>query len=209
MIAVVDYGMGNIQSVANALECAGVEVLVTSTAADLATAEAIIVPGVGAFAEGMANLDRLGLRATLDQQVLERKKPFLGICLGMQFLADLSCEGGQTRGFGWIPGRVERLEPEDRQRFKVPHMGWNDLVLTRPDPLLEGLGDQPVFYFVHGYHFQARPEYVTAVCQHGQQVVVAVRRDNIFGVQFHPEKSQGMGLKLLENFCRLAKASHA
>jgi glutamine amidotransferase len=208
MIALVDYGMGNIKSVENALLCAGADVRITAAAADILRAEAIIIPGVGAFAEGMLNVQRLGIMDALNEAVLARQMPFLGICLGMQFLADLSHEGGETGGFGWIPGTVERLAPEDRKRFKVPHMGWNDVERVRPCSLFEGI-EKPVFYFVHSYHFRAWPEYVTGVCRHGQDVVVAVQRENIFGVQFHPEKSQGMGLRLLKNFCRLAKVSHA
>ncbi|NIA20653.1 MAG: imidazole glycerol phosphate synthase subunit HisH [Anaerolineaceae bacterium] len=210
MIALVDYGMGNMQSVFNALECVGAEVKVTSKPADLSAAAAIVVPGVGAFAEGMANLNRLGLVEALRGEVVERGKPLLGICLGMQFLATESLEGGgRTPGLGWIPGRVERLEPDDPKRFKVPHMGWNDVEVVGHCPLFKDIADSLIYYHVHSYHFCAERRYVAAVCRHGQEVVVAVQRDNIFGVQFHPEKSQGMGLKLLDNFCALSGAKDA
>jgi len=201
--------MGNIRSVRNALVAAGAEVLVTSDPENLKDARGIIVPGVGAFSDGIANLHRSRLTEALEEQVLGRKKPYLGICLGMQFLAEMSLEGGTWKGLNFLKGTVKRLTPVDKEKFKIPHMGWNNVELLKPCPLFEGVGENPVFYFVHSYHFAARTEYVTGVCQHGQQVVAAVWRENVFGVQFHPEKSQGMGLKLLENFCRLADSGNA
>ncbi len=203
MIALVDYGMGNLKSVLNALECVGAEVRVTSDAADLRETAGIIIPGVGAFADGMSNLQRLEMMAALREEILGRKKPFLGICLGMQFLGEVGYESGETPGFGFIPGKVVRLDPADKKRFKIPHMGWNSLQVRQPCPLFEALGPNPVFYFVHSYHFEAHPQYICATSDHGQEVTAAVWKENIFGVQFHPEKSQGMGLKVLENFSRL------
>jgi glutamine amidotransferase len=209
LIALVDYGMGNIRSVQNALVAAGAEVLITSTPEGLKEARGIIVPGVGAFSDGIANLNRAGFIETLQEQVLWDKKPYLGICLGMQFLAETSLEGGNWKGLNFLGGTVERLASGDNKRFKIPHMGWNDVEITRPCPLFEGVRKSPVFYFVHSYHFVARQEYVTGICHHGQQVVAAVWKENIFGVQFHPEKSQGMGLKVFENFCTLAEKGNA
>ncbi len=203
MIALVDYGMGNLKSVFNALECVGASVRVTSDPADLREAAGIIIPGVGAFADGISNLQRLNMMPTLREEILGRKKPFLGICLGMQFLAEVGYESGETPGFGFIPGKAVRLNPSDKKRFKVPHVGWNSLQVRQPCPLFEALGSSPVFYFVHSYHFDAHSQYVCAASDHGQEVTAAVWRENIFGVQFHPEKSQGMGLKVLENFSRL------
>jgi glutamine amidotransferase len=208
VIALVDYGMGNIRSVRNALVAAGAEVLVTATPEGLKEAGGIIVPGVGAFSDGMANLHRAGFIGALQEQVLAAKKPYLGICLGMQFLAEKSLEGGTWQGLNFLKGTVERLAPVDKEKFKIPHMGWNNVELTRPCPLFEGVGENPVFYFVHSYHFAAHRDDVTGICRHGQPVVAAVWKENLFGVQFHPEKSQGLGLKVLENFCRLAEGGH-
>jgi len=201
--------MGNIRSVRNALVAAGAEVLVTSDPRDLKDAGGIIVPGVGAFSDGIANLHRSGLTEALTEQVLGASKPYLGICLGMQFLAETSFEGGTWKGLGFLNGTVQRLAPGDKEKFKIPHMGWNDVELTKPCPLFAGVEENPVFYFVHSYHFAAHRQQITGVCHHGQEVVAAVWRENVFGVEVHPEKSQGMGLKVLENFCRLADRGNA
>ena len=201
--------MGNLQSVANAFESVKGPVQVTSSPADLAEATAIILPGVGAFGDGMANLRAAGLIEPLCHEVLNRRKPFLGLCLGMQFLADGSEEHGVHTGLGWIPGTVRRMRPTERQ-FRIPHMGWNTVQVKRPCPLFADLPEDPVFYFVHGYHFDVAPEAndaVTATCWHGIEFVASVRRDNIFGVQFHPEKSQRDGIKLIENFLALVRGA--
>ena len=204
MIALVDYGMGNLRSVANAFQAISEPVLITSSASDLRTAEGIVLPGVGAFVDGMKNLKESGLLPVLEEEVRRRRKPYLGICLGMQFLADDSDEhasGASTHpGFGWIHGRVVQLETGDK-RFKVPHMGWNDLQIRQPDPLYNSLPEAPVFYFVHGHHFVPQQEsVVSATCTHGIQIAASVQEENIFGVQFHPEKSQQAGLQVLRNF---------
>jgi glutamine amidotransferase len=205
MIALVDYGMGNLQSVANALESLGRPATVTAGPEDLRRASGIILPGVGAFGDGMRNLRASGMVDALNETVLQRGTPFLGLCLGMQFLAARGEENGVHEGLGWIPGTVQRLIPPDR-RFKVPHMGWNEVRIRRKDALLEGLDDRPVFYFVHGYHFvpdSSAADAVTSTCWHGVEIVATVGRDNVFGVQFHPEKSQRDGVRLLENFLSL------
>jgi glutamine amidotransferase len=209
MIAIVDYGMGNLRSVVNAFEAIGQPAIVTSRADDVRAADAIVVPGVGAFHDGMRNLERTGLIEVLTEEVRERGKPFLGICLGMQFLAEYGDEGAGGAGLGWIRGTVRRLAPAER-RFKVPHIGWNDVQLVREGVLYGGLGEAPVYYFVHGYHLEVAPEAaaaVTATCWHGETVVASVEQSNILGVQFHPEKSQRAGLRLLENFCSMVPAS--
>jgi imidazole glycerol-phosphate synthase subunit HisH len=210
VIALVDYGMGNIRSVRNALITVGAEVHVTSSPDGLDSAAGIIVPGVGAFSDGMANLRKSGMADGLQREVREKGKPYLGICLGMQFLAESSLEGGEWKGLGFIEGKVERLTPSgpDKDRFKVPHMGWNDMQITLDCPIFQGL-QSPVFYFVHSYHFKAGRQTVAGTCYHAEEVIAAVWRENIFGVQFHPEKSQGMGLKVLENFCSLAEKRNA
>jgi glutamine amidotransferase len=141
----------------------------------------------------------------LRHEVLDRGKPFLGLCLGMQFLADASEENGTHAGLGWIPGTVRRMRPSERQ-YKIPHMGWNTVAIRQPCPLFSDLPEAPVFYFVHAYHFDVAPEAASAVtttCYHGVEFAASVRRDNIFGVQFHPEKSQRDGIKLIENFLAL------
>ncbi len=204
-IALVDYGMGNLRSVANAFEAIGEKVQITQSAADLESVEGIILPGVGAFGDGIRNLEKAGLIEPLWREVIEKGKPYLGICLGMQFLAEYSEEGDRHAGFGWIQGKVRRIEPSDK-KHKVPHMGWNDLKLARQSDLFEGLPEEPVFYFVHSYHLEPlEPEVVTATCDHGMIVTAAVQKGNIYGVQFHPEKSQRVGLKLLENFVSIVK----
>ena len=151
MIAVIDYGAGNLRSVVNAFEAIGQKPLVTRHPADLAKASAIVLPGVGAFGEGMEALQRLNLIDALTEQVLGYQKPYLGICLGLQFLAQESFEHGTYQGLGWINGTVRRIVPQGSQ-YRVPHIGWNDIRLERPCPLFEGLEAEPVFYFVHSYH---------------------------------------------------------
>jgi glutamine amidotransferase len=204
MIAVVDFAAGNLRSVVNAFQAIGVDVRVTSDPRDLAGAPAIVLPGVGAF-ERIAYLDRLQMLDALREEVLGKGKPYLGICLGMQFLGREGFEGGTHKGLGWMSGVVQRIETGDR-RFRVPHVGWNRVELRRPSPLFDGLEADPVFYFVHSYHLamdESAAEDVLGTCRHGVELTAAVHRDNIFGVQFHPEKSQQNGLRLLENFVRL------
>ncbi len=206
MIAVIDYGMGNLRSVMNAFAEIGQPAVLTRSAEDLRAARAIVLPGVGAFGDGMRNLERLGVIDALTEEVVGRGKPYLGICLGMQFLAEKSTEWGGYRGLGWISGVVRRLQPAER-RYKVPHIGWNDLHFPRASVLYADLEEPPVYYFVHSFHFVPAPEAaasVTATCQHGETVIASVERDNIFGVQFHPEKSQRVGLRLLRNFAERA-----
>ena len=202
MIAVIDYGMGNLRSVMNAFAEIGQPATLTRTAEDLRQARAIVLPGVGAFGDGMRNLERLGVIDALTDEVLGKGKPYLGICLGMQFLAEKSAEWGGYRGLGWIPGVVQRLDPAGRT-CKVPHIGWNELEFPRPSALYADLEEPPVYYFVHSFHFVPAPEAastVTATCGHGETVTASVERGNIYGVQFHPEKSQRVGLRLLRNF---------
>ncbi len=204
MIAVVDYGAGNLRSVANAFETIGTKITVVKDPDELARASAIVLPGVGAFGDCMAAIKRQKLVEPLGELVFGQKLPYLGICLGMQFLAEESLEKGRHRGLGWIRGKVELMSPNDGN-FRIPHMGWNDISYRETCPLFEGLGEKPVFYFVHSYHLvvtEDEADFVTASCWHGLTVTAAVQKDNIFGVQFHPEKSQENGLKVLENFIK-------
>jgi imidazole glycerol-phosphate synthase subunit HisH len=201
--AVIDYGSGNLRSVLNALKAVRpeTEARIVSRPEDLEAAGRIILPGVGAFADCMAGLrNRPGLLDTLRLQVLETQKPFLGICVGMQLLADRGEEDGQHAGLGWIPGCVTRLCPAS-SAMKVPHMGWNTLDVHQTHPLLEGLKPQAHAYFVHSYAFRpSRPGHCAASTDHGERIAAVVTLRNLAGVQFHPEKSQHTGLVLLRNF---------
>lgn len=202
MIAIVDYGAGNLKSVANAFGAIGQEIKVTREANDLHSASGIVLPGVGAFGDGMRQLRALGLVNVLTDEVMARKKPYLGICLGLQFLATVGLEHGEQLGLGWLAGRTVALQPETED-FRVPHIGWNDVTRNSSSPLFKDLDDGPTFYFVHSYHFVPDPGHealVTGTSWHGQRVTAAVERDNVFGVQFHPEKSQRSGLRVLRNW---------
>src|SRR4051812_40448453 len=201
MFVVIDYDMGNLKSMSNALKALGLEHEVSGDPDVLARAPAIILPGVGAFGDGMKALERRGLVDVLNRRVIEDRVPFLGVCLGMQFLADRSFEHGEHTGLGWIAGDVKRIEPADPS-LKVPHMGWNELsVADAASPLMRDIAADTAVYFVHSYHFAPQaPECIVATTHHGDALVAAVQRDRICGVQFHPEKSQGAGLAILRNF---------
>lgn len=200
MIVIVDYGMGNKQSVLNALTFLGVEAEISADPERVRRAERLILPGVGAFGAAMENLNRSGLREAMNEAVLTRGKPFLGICLGMQLVAGRGTEKGLFDGLGWIGGEVRLLSPESPD-VKLPHVGWNDIEITFQHPLFQGLKKERAFYFVHSYGFcPDNPAHVTARCDYGGEFVAAVGRDNIFATQFHPEKSQKNGLTILENF---------
>lgn len=198
-ICVVNAGTGNLRSVAKALEAVGADVTVTQRPEDLNQADRVVLPGVGAFGECMRNLTSGGWVKALDEEVRQKGKPFLGICLGMQVLALQGYENGRCEGLGWIPGEVKPLA-QDRQ-VRVPHMGWNRVVPRLNSGLFQGLGDAPVFYFAHSYHFLcSRPEQVAATSDYAGPVTAAIQFQNLWAVQFHPEKSQSVGLKLLSNF---------
>ncbi len=209
-LAIIDYGSGNLHSAAKAFERAArdsgqnAKVSVTSDPDDLRTAERIVLPGVGAFKDCRDGLKAVpGMWETLEEQVMVRAKPFLGICVGMQLMASRGLEHDVTEGFGWIPGDVKPISPRDPS-FKIPHMGWNTLEACRPHALLDGiaLGENGLHaYFVHSYHLDAGDAaHVVVTTEHGATVTAIVGRDNIAGTQFHPEKSQALGLGLLANF---------
>jgi len=207
-IVVVDYGAGNLRSVANALESLGRKATIADTPESILDASVIILPGVGAFGDGMDGLRKRDLVEPLTEAVMGRRTPYLGICLGMQFVAREGFENGTHAGLDWLPAAVRRIEPAD-PRFKVPHMGWNDVRIERPGVLFAGLEPAPVFYFVHSYHLDVEPSAwhaVTTTCTHGVTMAASIERDNVFGVQFHPEKSQQAGLRVLENFLRAVGA---
>lgn len=205
-VAVIDYGAGNLRSAAKALAHAarahGDEVVVTADPDVVAKADRIVLPGVGAFAECKRGLEsKAGVVEALREAVLEKGRPFLGICVGMQLMASVGVEYGEHPGLGWIRGRVVRLAPDDAG-LKIPQMGWNDLRLARPQhPLFAGLATGAHGYFVHSYQFELDdPADLLADVDYGGKVAAAIGRDNMIGVQFHPEKSQAVGLKLLANF---------
>lgn len=193
-ILIIDYGIGNHQSVANALRFLGYDFFVSSKKEDILSADSYILPGVGAFGEAMKNLERLGMIELLNQQVLEKRKNILGICLGMQIFAEYSLENGRHEGLGWIEGFIDRIAPRDGLR--VPHVGWNNLQIVNRDPLFLSTSDENSFYFDHSYHFLCADKQVAAYSEYGDRFVAAVHKENIIGVQFHPEKSQRNGLKL-------------
>lgn len=197
-IAIVDYGMGNLASVSNALGFLGIECVVTRSAQDLQKAAGIILPGVGAFGEAMINLRSLDLILPLTELVVDQRKPFLGICLGMQLLVERSSELGDHEGLGWIPGGVERLPAAPG--VSVPHVGWASLEEACADPLLKGIKEGACFYFDHSYHVVCRDLEPVASVHSGVPIAAIMRRYNITATQFHPEKSQRSGLRLLRNF---------
>jgi len=200
MIAVVDYGMGNLHSVRNALNMIAADVCVTSRPEDLAAAERIILPGVGAFGECARNLRASGMVEALEEEVLRKGKPFYGICVGMQVLAREGHELGVHNGLGWVPAAVQRFDLP-AGGLKVPHVGWNEIVPQSETPLLRGFRRDPTFYFVHSYRLVLdEPGWMAATCEYGESFTAAILRDNIFASQFHPEKSQQNGLRLLQNF---------
>ena len=206
MITIVDYGMGNIGSIANMLKKIGATSRITGKADEIASAGKILLPGVGSFDAAMARIAAQGLREVLDRKALEEKVPVLGICLGMQLLTD-SSEEGSLPGLGWIPARTLAFTGRvDPAACKVPHMGWNVVRIRNGSPLTEGFDslEDPRFYFVHSYFVQCDDE-ANAMFRtsHGVTFDSAIMKDNIYGAQFHPEKSHKFGMKLLENFARL------
>ncbi|WP_438498410.1 imidazole glycerol phosphate synthase subunit HisH [Paenibacillus sp. IHBB 3054] len=200
-VAIVDYGMGNLHSVSKAVERLGYESLVTGDAGEILAASSVILPGVGAFGDAMEQLRSSGLDLVV-KEAAAGEQPVLGICLGMQLLFSSSVEYGEHEGLDILPGSVVRFAPRDG--YKVPHMGWNKLSFRQPQsPLLEGLEEGHV-YFVHSYHAAVGQENdLLAVTDYGHPVTAVVGRDNVFGMQFHPEKSGELGMKLLGNFLKL------
>ncbi len=207
-VVIIDYGSGNLHSAAKAFERAaqesGQQIVVTSDAEALSGASHIVLPGVGAFGDCAAGLRALpGMVDALEEQVRVQKKPFFGICVGMQLLAERGLEHGEHAGLGWIKGEVAALAPSD-SALKIPHMGWNGLKITRAHPVLEGIEEDAHVYFVHSYQLVCEDaEDVVATVEYGGAVTAIVARENIIGTQFHPEKSQQVGLTLIRNFLRL------
>lgn len=193
---VIDYGMGNVASVQKALRFLNIDSVVSNDKTLIRQSDTLILPGVGAFAQGMHNLHESGLVEVLHQEVMERKKPFLGICLGMQLLATTGTEPHTCEGLGWVAGTVRKMEDPV---LRIPHLGWNTVERTRESEII--LQDKTDCYFIHSYHFDAAdPNVVLATVDYGKTYVAAIEQDNIFAAQFHPEKSQDAGLTMLKQF---------
>lgn len=197
---IVDYGMGNLRSVSNACEALGFPARVAARPEDLREAERIILPGVGAFGDAMKNLAAAGWIEVLEDEVRRKGKFFLGLCLGMQVLASKGTEFGDHEGLRWIDGSAVRMDTGSTT-LRIPHMGWNSVSVDRSDGLLAGVGENPVFYFVHSFVLRpADPSVVTGRCVHGTEFAAVVEQGNLQATQFHPEKSQKAGLRVLLNF---------
>jgi imidazole glycerol-phosphate synthase subunit HisH len=208
MIAVIDYGMGNLRSVQKALEFVGAKVIVTHDPDLILSADSVVLPGVGAFKDCMANLNKLSLIDPI-RKFIDSGKPFLGICLGLQVLFEESEEYGPVSGLGILPGKVVKFidgssDTRKGPQIKIPHMGWNQIKVKKNAPLFEGVGDSPYFYFVHSYYVVPEdPEMVATVTHYGIEFVSGIQHKNIYAFQFHPEKSQTLGLSILERFSNL------
>lgn len=198
---IIDYGSGNLHSAQKAFESVSEgEVVLSSDPAELASATHIVLPGVGAFGDCAAGLRAVeGMVEAMEEQVLVNKKPFLGICVGMQLLADKGFEHGEHAGLGWISGEVVKIVPKNNE--PIPHMGWNNIKLTRSKEIADKI-DGEDFYFVHSYYFKCSDDDLVATTDYCGATTAIIAKDNIFGVQFHPEKSQKAGLRLIENFLR-------
>jgi len=203
-IAIIDYNLGNTYSVANAIKYLGYDVEISSDEKKIKNADLLILPGVGAFEEAIKNLQLLNLNNILDEEVIVNKKKILGICVGMQLFAKTSDEKGNHKGLGWIDGNVKKIIPNNLD--KVPHVGWNNINYEKTSILFSRIGDMNNFYFDHGFHFDCEDKYKSSFCKYGDiKITSSVEKENIFGVQFHPEKSQNAGLKLFKGFIEAIK----
>lgn len=200
MIAIIDYGAGNLHSVKNALDFLGAESIITPNSEEILACDKIILPGVGAFGDAMDCLAKTGLDQTVKKAV-ELNKPLLGICLGLQLMFEESEEAPGKKGLGIFKGKIVKIPDHG---LKIPHMGWNSLALTKDSKLLKDLGEEPYVYFVHSYYLTTpEKDIVSAYTEYGERLDVAVERDNVFAAQFHPEKSGDVGMKILKNFINI------
>ena len=196
-VSIIDYNMGNLESVNKALCKLNIHSIVTNNQEDIANSDIILLPGVGAYKAGMEHLHELNLINFLNNQVMVKKKPFLGICLGMQLISSFGNEPIKTEGLGWIKGEVVKI---DSEKLRVPHIGWNEISIKKEDYYPNNLKSKD-FYFIHSYHFKPEdPACISSTVSYGKEIVAGIKKDNIFAVQFHPEKSQNSGLKLLDNY---------
>ncbi len=203
LVAVIDYGSGNVQSVVQAFKAIDCPVIASKDWQELQGASHLVLPGVGAFAHCMEQLRSLDLIDSLNREVLEKGKPFLGICVGHQLMANLGKEFGNHEGMGWFAGEVERIDNRT-SGLRLPHVGWNNVEVAITGPLYRKMSVEPCFYFVHSYHFVPEDAgVVSGRCEYNVKLTASIQKDNIFGVQFHPEKSQSEGLQLLHNFAEV------
>ena len=203
MIGIVNYGAGNLLSVYNVLDFIGENVEICSSPDELNNKDKIVLPGVGSFKNCMSNLVDRGFYQSLNQLVVNEKRPILGICLGMQLMADRSFEGGEHKGFGWINGDVIKISDKN-SILKIPHVGWNSIDIKSGSHLLDDLPEDPDVYFVHSYYMKCKNNNdIIATCEYGEQLTASICNGNIYGTQFHPEKSQEYGIQILENFCSI------
>ena len=205
---IIDYGSGNLHSILKAFERGAAEnntkVVLSASAGDLSDSDYVILPGVGAFGDCVAGLEKIdGMMDVLNEHAIVNKKPFMGVCVGMQMLADTGLENGEHKGLGWIKGEVNKIEPND-DSLKIPHMGWNEIIIKNDHPVLKGINSGDHFYFVHSYKFDCKNERdIVSVVEYGCEINAVIANENIIATQFHPEKSHSSGIKLIENFLRL------
>ena len=196
--------MGNLRSVQKAFEKVGCDAIISNNHALIKSADKIVLPGVGSFQDGMKNLNDLKLISLLNDEIIEKKKPFLGICLGMQLIANKSYENGETKGLGWVDAEVTKFDfSSSQQKLKVPHVGWNNIIYQNKNNLFDTIPNHHDFYFVHSYYFKTEEKIITSLTDYGFDFVSSIQKNNIYAFQFHPEKSQTSGLKILENFVNL------
>ena len=200
-IVIIDYGMGNLRSVQKKFQRIGAEVEITSVLDKISKAEKLVLPGVGHFSNGVKNLKETKIWDVLNEAVLQKKIPILWICLGMQLMAKHSCEGGNVEGLGWFDAEVVKFDVKDQLKHKVPHMGWNNAIISRKNIFLQGVDNESMYYFVHSYYMKCNDEKdILTTTDYEDEFVSAIHKDNIYGTQFHPEKSHDTGEKLIRNF---------
>ena len=203
-IVIIDYNMGNLRSVQKAFERVGVDAIISNNHEVIKKASKIVLPGVGSFKDGMENLEKLDLITILNEEVISKKKPFLGICLGMQLLSKKGYENGETKGLSWVDAEVIKFDFTDyEKKLKIPHVGWNNIKYKNKNRLFDNILDNSDFYFVHSYYFNTAENVITSSTDYGFAFTSSIQKDNIYAFQFHPEKSQNVGLKLLENFVNI------
>lgn len=202
MIRIIDYGVGNLFSLRSSLRAIGIDADYTGDPAEIRKADKLILPGVGAFRDAREALRSTGLDRVVQEEA-GKGKPLMGICLGMQMLFDRSYEYGEYEGLGLIPGEIVPMEGRIPKELPIPHIGWNELALKQPSPLMKNTANGEYVYFVHSYYAETPAEYVIATTEYGVEMTAAVQKDNVYGCQFHPEKSSEVGLSILKAFCEL------
>ena len=202
MIRIIDYGVGNLFSLRSSLRAIGIDADYTGNPAEIRKADKLILPGVGAFRDAREALRSTGLDRVVQEEA-GKGKPLMGICLGMQMLFDRSYEYGEYEGLGLIPGKIVPMEGRIPKDLPIPHIGWNELMLKQPSPLMKNTANGDYVYFVHSYYAETPAEYVIAITDYGVEMTAAVQKDNVYGCQFHPEKSSEVGLSILKAFCEL------